>query len=135
MNDFLTYLFWPNPGNAAYTSPKALVLLIVCACAVIASFIVPRLRARSHDAQFKKLSRTWATAAGWFGWTGLVLVIVRVEEIQYLSMRFLWVFWGVALLGYLALQVKLYRSRYYAIIPNRPAEDDRAKYLPSRKKK
>lgn len=135
MNAFLTYLFWPNPGNADYTSPKALVLLLVCLAMVLASIILPRWRNRLADAQLKKLSRSWAMAAGWFGWTGLVLVIARVEEIQFVSMRFLWVLWGLILLGYLFVQLKLYRARYYQVIPAQPMIDARAQYLPKRKKR
>lgn len=130
----LSYIFYPNPANADYTSPKALALLIVCVLAIVASFVLPRLR-NSWNPQLKKLSKSWAAACGWFGWTGLVLVISRVEEIQYVSMRFLWVIWGVFLVGYLFLQVRLYRARYYEIIPSRPIQDDRAQYMPKRKKR
>jgi steroid 5-alpha reductase family enzyme len=135
MNDFLTFLFWPNPGNADYTSPKALLLLVLCIAAVVTSFVLPRLRARWQDPQLKKVSGSWAAACGWFGWSGLLLVIARVEEIQYLGMRFLWVIWGAALAAYLALQVRVYRNRYYEVIPNRPTQDARAQYLPKRKKR
>lgn len=135
MNEFLTYIFYPNPANADYTNPKAIVLLLVCVLFVVASFVVPRMRNRSADTQFKKISRTWATACGWFGWSGLVLVIARVEEIQFISMRFMWVIWGIALAAYLALQVRNYRVKYYQIIPSKPTEDVRAKYLPTKKKR
>ncbi len=135
MNDFLTYLFWPNPGNASYTAPKAVVLLLLCIAAVVMSFVLPRLRARWQNVQLKKVSGTWSAALGWFGWSGLVLVICRVEEIQYLGMRFLWVIWGLALLAYVLIQVRSYRNRYYEVIPNRPTVDARAAYLPKRKKK
>lgn len=133
--EFLTYLFWPNPANAEYTSPKAIALIVACLVLIVASFVLPRWRARMHDVQLKKVSRSWATACGWFGWTGLFLVIARVEEFQYLSMRFLWVVWGLALLAYLFFQVRIYRGRYYEVIPNRPTADARAEYLPKRKKR
>ena len=135
MNDVLTFLFWPNPGNADYTSPKALLLLVLCLAAVVASFVLPRLRAGWKNPQMKKVSGTWASACGWFGWSGLLLVIARVEEIQYLGMRFLWVLWGAALAAYLALQVRTYRNRYYEVIPNRPTQDARSQYLPKRRKR
>ena len=135
MNDILTYIFWPNPGNADYTSPKALVLLVLCVALIIKSFVLPRWRNRLQNTQLKKVSKTWASASGWFGWTGLVLVIARVEEIQYMAMRFLWVLWGAALLGYLFVQYKIYRNRYYEVIPNRPTQDARADYLPKPKKR
>lgn len=135
MNDFLTYIFWPNPGNAAYTSPKAATLLLLCIVAVVMSFVLPRLRNNWQNPQLKKVSKSWASACAWFGWSGLVLVICRVEEIQYLAMRFLWVLWGAALLAYLFVQYKVYRAKYYEVIPSRPAEDNRAQYLPKRKKR
>lgn len=131
----LGYIFWPNPGNAHYTSPKAMVLLIVCIVAVLASFVLPRLRNAWQNGQLKKLSKSWASACGWFGWTGLVLVIARVEEIQYLAMRFLWVLWGAALLAYLFVQVRSFRSRYYEVLPAATVEDARSEYLPKRKKR
>lgn len=135
MNDLLTYIFWPNPGNADYTSPKALILLLVCIVAVIAAVVLARLRGGWNNPQLKKLSRSWATACAWFGGTGLVLIIARVEEIQYVAMRFLWVIWGVALIVYLFVQFRSYRARYYEVLPNAPVHDDRAQYLPKRKKK
>ncbi len=131
----LTYWFYPNPANAEYANPKAIALLAVCIALVLASFVLPYLRNRWQNPQLKKVSKTWATAAGWLGWIGLVLVICRVEEIQYLSMRFLWVLWGIAAALYLVLQVRVYRSRYYEVIPNRPTQDARAAYLPTRKKR
>lgn len=131
----LTYWFWPNPANAEYTSPKSLALLVLCIALVLASFILPYLRNRWQNPQLKKVSKTWATAAGWLGWIGLVLVISRVEEIQYLSMRFLWVLWGIAAAFYVFLQARIYRSRYYEVIPNRPTQDARADYLPRKKKR
>lgn len=135
MNEILTYIFWPNPGNADYTSPKALALVLLCVALVVASFVLPRWRNRLQNPQMKKVSRSWAMASGWFGWTGLVLVIARVEEIQYLAMRFLWVLWAAALVAYLFVQYKLYRNRYYEVIPNQPVQDARNQYLPKRKKR
>ncbi len=135
MQDILTFIFWPNPGNATYTSPKALTLLIVCIVFIVASFVLPFVRGKWNNPQLRKLSKSWATATGWFGWTGLVLVICRVEEIQYLAMRFLWIIWGVLLVLYVVLQIRSYRMRYYEVIPNRPTQDARAQYLPQRKKR
>jgi len=135
ISDILTFIFWPNPGNAHYTSPKAVVLLIVCIAAVITSFVLPRVRDAWTDQQLKKLSRTWASACGWFGWIGLVLVVARVEEIQYIAMRFLWLLWGIALIAYVFVQVRLWRARYYEILPVTAVPDARADYLPKRKKR
>lgn len=134
MQQFLVYLFWPNPGNATYGSPKAMLLLIICILLVVASFGV-RLRRRSiRSGVLRKLTRSWASAAFWFGVTGLVMVVARAEQIQYLSMRFLWVLWALLLLLYLCLQVRLWRARYYEVVPSVITEDPRGKYLPRQKK-
>lgn len=131
----LGYLFYPNPANADYSSPKAATLLVLCIIAIIASFVLPRLRNAWTNGQLKKLSKSWASACGWFGWIGLVLVVSRVEEIQFVSMRFLWVLWGLALLAYLFVQVRSFRARYYEVLPTVTVQDARSEYLPKRKKR
>lgn len=131
----LAYLFYPNPANAHYSSPKAAILLAVCVIAIVASFVLPRFRNAWTNGQLKKLSASWASACGWFGWVGLVMVISRVEEIQFVSMRFLWVLWGAALFAYLFVQARSFRSRYYEVLPTTTVHDARAEYLPKRKKR
>ncbi len=136
MNEMLTavYWFWPNPGNADYTSLKSLVLLGVCVLLVITSFVLPQWR-KKQNPQMRKLSSSWAMACGWFGWIGLFLVVARVEGIQYIAMRMWWVVWGLSLLAYVFLQMKFFRSRYYEILPSEPTNDARAQYIPKRKKR
>ncbi len=131
----LGYLFYPNPANAHYSSPKAALLLALCLVAIVVSFVLPRVRNAWQNGQLKKLSKSWASACGWFGWTGLVLVVARVEEIQYVSMRFIWVLWGAALAAYVFVQVRSFRSRYYEVLPAASMQDARADYLPKRKKR
>lgn len=134
MSDFLVYLFWPNPGNAHYSSPKALTLLIVCGLLVVASFVVSRWRKRQND-QLRRLSRSWPSAMMWFGLTGLVLIVSRVEQIQYVAMRFIWVLWIAAAVLYVFFQVKAFRMRYYEVLPAQSVTDPRSKYLPKRKRR
>lgn len=134
MSDFLVYLFWPNPGNAHYSSPKALTLLIVCGLLVVASFVVSRWRKRQND-QLRRLSRSWPSAMMWFGLTGLVLIVSRVEQIQYVAMRIMWVFWIAAAVLYVFFQVKAFRMRYYEVLPAQSVTDPRSKYLPKRKRR
>ncbi|MBI5156010.1 hypothetical protein HZA45_01910 [Candidatus Peregrinibacteria bacterium] len=133
MQDFLIYLFWPNPANAYYDSPKAMALLIVCGVLILASFGISFWRRRTHDGILRKLSRSWSVAAFWFGLTGLVLVIARAEQIQFVSMRFLWVLWLLAAALYLAFQIRLFRARYYQVLPTVTKEDPMGKYLPKKK--
>lgn len=134
MKDVLVYLFWPNPGNATYENPKALALLVVCGLLVAASIAVRVWRRRIAGALLRKFSRSWARASLWFGVSGLVLTVARVEQIQYLSMRFLWVLWLLAGLLTVVLQVRLFRARYYRILPTAHIEDPRDRYLPKRKR-
>jgi hypothetical protein len=129
----LVYLFYPNPGNAYYSSPKALTLMIVCAVLVLGSFLVRYLR-RGWTAKLRQLSRSWPSAAFWFGISGLVLVVARVEQIQYVAMRFLWVVWIAALGLYVFLQLRLFKARYYEVLPSAAGDDPREKYLPKKRK-
>ncbi len=134
MQDFLIYLFWPNPANAYYDSPKAMALLVVCGLLILASFGMSFWRKRMHDGILRKLSRSWSVAAFWFGLTGLVMVIARAEQIQFVSMRFLWVLWLLVAALYLAFQIRLFRARYYQVLPTVTKEDPMGKYLPGKKK-
>jgi len=135
MNKLLTYIFYPNPGNASFTSPKALTLIIICALMVLMSFGIKYWRSRLSNPITKKLSRSWARASFWFGVIGLILAYSRIESISYVSMRLWWVVWLVALGAYLFIQYKLFRARHYEVLPKEKTEDPREKYLPKRKKK
>ena len=134
MYNFLVYLFWPNPANATYGSPKAMALLIFCALLTLSSFGISAWRKRVKSGVTRKLSRSWATAAFWFGLTGLIMVVARAEEIQFLSMRFLWVIWLALAILFLVLQVRVFRARYYEVVPTVKVDDPLGKYLPGRKR-
>lgn len=135
MKDFLVFLFWPNPGNASYTSPKALVLFVFCALLIAVAVGISFWRKRMTNPQMKKISRSWGTASFWFGLVGLFLVVARVEQIQYLAMRFLWLIWILLAVLYVFIQVKRYRARYYEVLPSQTTVDPRVKYLPKQKRK
>ena len=136
MTKFLTYIFYPNPGNATLTSPKALTLIIICGLMVIASFGIKFWRGRLKNPVTKRLSRSWARASFWFGVIGLILAYSRIESISYVSMRLWWIVWLGALIFYLFVQYKLFRARHYEVLPKEKAEEDpREKYLPRKKKK
>jgi len=127
-----SYLFSPNPGYAFYDSPKVLSLLILCGGFVVIS-VGLRLWRRQTDPVLKRLSRSWSSAVFWFGLSGLVLIVSRVENISFLSMRFLWVVWIVCGGVYLWFQVKMIRMKYYKTVPQERDEDPREKYLPTKK--
>ena len=131
----LSYLFYPNPGNAAYTSPKALLLLAVCAGLLLIAASIKVWRMKLKNPVTKKLSGTWPASFLWFGIVGLVLVVSRVENIQFLAMRFLWVLWGASFFLFVFFQAKRYRMRNYEVLPKVVSTDPRSKYLPGKKKR
>lgn len=83
----------------------------------------------------KKLSTSWASAALWFGISGVVFVASRVEHILFLAMRFMWVLWGAFLGLFLFFQLRRFRQKHYEVLPKmKTAADPREKYLPTKKK-
>lgn len=134
LKSLFVYLFWPNPGNAHYDSASLQALLIVCALLIVFSVLFRFFRSRMGNPVLKKLSRSWAAAAFWFGATGSVFVVSRVEGIGFLAMRIWWVAWGILLALYLGVQMRLFRVRYYEKLPAEASEDPRDRYLPKRKK-
>lgn len=78
----------------------------------------------------RKLTRSWASTLLWFGISGLMLVVARVEYIQFVAMRFWWLVWCLALLVYGVFQYRNVRQRYYRVIPQARVEDPMEKYLP-----
>jgi hypothetical protein len=131
----LQYLFWPNPVSATYGDPKVLALLGLCAALIIGSFVLSFWRRKQSNPMTRKLSASWPRAALWFGVIGLVLVVSRVESIQFFAMRFLWVLWAVCILLFLLFQAKRWRTRHYELLPTVVTHDPRDKYLPRKKRK
>ena len=134
MMTFLTYLFHPNPEHATYSSPSVIVVLVLCAALIVLSFGISSWRKHLQNAVTKKLSRAWSSTVFWFGIVGLVLAVSRVEKIQFIAMRFLWVLWGVFLLLAIVLQWRLFRMRHYAVLPRVGKTDPRDQYLPGKKR-
>lgn len=132
--NILSYLFWPNLGVSSYDNPKVLALIVVCVGLVIASFIVRFWIRKTATPVLRKIAKGWPTALLSLGLTGLLLIVSRVEGVQYLSMRVLWIVWAAAAVFYAFLQIKKYRQRYYEVLPAVSVEDPRSKYLPKRKK-
>ena len=134
LNYILRYLFYPNPGQAEYTSMSMLIVAGVCAALIIVSFVIRFWRKGLTNPVTRKLSKSWSSVSFWFGVSGLLLVVCRVERIQFLAMRFLWVIWALLLIIYVILQIRLFRMRHYEVIPMAKVEDPRDKYLPKKKK-
>lgn len=133
--ELLRYLFWPNPGPTTYENPKVIGLLLLCAVLLVASLLFRVWRRKLQNPVLRKLTRSWPSAALWFGVIGLFLVVSRAEGVSYVSMRFLWIVWGLALVLYVLLQCKLMRLKYYEPIPSQMPDDPREKYLPKKKRK
>ncbi len=115
MLSLFTYLFWPNPANVSYSSPKVMLMIVLCIVLVLASFFLSFWRRRQSNPMTKKLSRSWSTASFWFGFTGLILVVSRVEQIQYMAMRAWWGVWIIIAILYIGFQMKLFRARHYEV--------------------
>lgn len=132
--NLLSYLFWPNPGGVMYSDPHPLIALLVCGLFLLSSLMVRRMHARSHSGPFRRLTQGWARAFWWFGVLGLLLVVARAEEIQYVAMRFWWIVLGVSVVAYGAWQCRRARTLWYEVIPSAALPDSREKYLPHRKR-
>ncbi|MBU0766576.1 hypothetical protein KKF55_02215 [Patescibacteria group bacterium] len=135
MSDLLKYILWPNLGTATYDNPKVLALLGVAIGLITISFIVRIWRKRLSNSITKKLSRSWASAALWFGISALVLTVSRAEGISYVSMRLWWMVWALILAIYVVFQVKTFRTRHYKKIVTEIVDDPLKKYLPKKKRR
>jgi hypothetical protein len=136
LRQFLAYFFYPNPGGAAYTSRSMLVLLALCALLLLLSIGLRFWRTRLKNSMTRKLSKSWSSVSLCFGIAGVVLVVSRVEDIQFLAMRSVWLLWGVAAAVYLFFQWRIFRARHYEVLPAVVAvSDPRDSYLPGKKRK
>ena len=132
---FLSYLFWPNPGISSYDQPKVIALLVACALLILAAVGLKVWRAKIGNPVLRKLSKSWAGAAGWFGGIGIFLIVSRVEGVQYISMRFWWLVWLLAAAAYLYVQWRKFRMRYYQVLPSEQSADPLDRYLPRKKRR
>lgn len=130
----LSYLFWPNPGGATYGDPHPRIAIAVCGALLLLSLALRILRVRSHSGSIRRFAQSFARIAMWFGVTGLLLVVARVEEIQYLAMRFWWIVWGGSFILCCVVRLRRLRLLGYEVIPSAAPPDSREKYLPRRKR-
>lgn len=134
MSSLLFWIFDPHPLPASYTSPNVMGLAVVLAALLVAALGLRIWRSRQQNQVLRKLSRSWAPACFWFAIVGIVLLISRTEDVLFLSMRLFWIVWAAALLGYIAVQVRVFRARHYSVLPSERIVDPRSKYLPKRKR-
>lgn len=130
---FFSYWFWPNPAGWYYTDTRVQALLGLCAAFVILSFVIGYWRRKVKNPMTKNLSRSWSSAAFWFGIVGAVLVASRVEMIQFMAMRLLWALWLLCLALYVFMQFVQFRRKHYTVLQRTQVVDERDKYLPKSK--
>lgn len=130
---FFSYWFWPNPGGWDYSDPRVLALAGVCALLIVASFVLRYWRRSIRNPATRTLSRSWSAAALWFGFAGLVLIVCRVESIQFLAMRAAWVLWLLLIVLFVAFQVLQFRRKHYTVMDRVKVIDEREKYLPRKR--
>ncbi len=130
---FVSYWVWPNPGNAHYSSPKVQFLLVVCGLMVAAGPMLSYARSRLRNPMTRTLTASWAMTSFSFGLVGAVLVVSRVEMIQFLAMRILWLLWALLLSMYIVFQFVRFQRRHYVIMEKQLVVDVRDKYLPRKK--
>lgn len=131
----LQFLFDGHPEPVGYDNPKVIALLILAFGLMAASYGIKLWRSRQPNPVTRTLSRSWAAAAFWFGFTALVFVISRTEGVFFLSIRFMWVLWLAAAIFYIIVQVRLFGARHYEVLTKTLQQDPREKYLPKRKRR
>lgn len=130
MSAFFTYWFWPNPGAWSYSTPIVVVALVATGIGIVASMILSSWRRRLQNQRTKVLSRSWTSLVLWFSLTALVLVLSRVEGIQFFAMRVLWVVWFLSVILVLFFQILQFRRRHYTVMKHPRVVDERDRYLP-----
>src|SRR3989344_3048054 len=133
MPSFLSYWFYPRPPATSYDNPKVLLMVLFCVLLFFGSFAVSFCRKNRENAVTKRLMKSWAPCMRWFGGIGMVLLVARAEDIQFLSMRAFWMLWVLGVLGFASVQIWRFRVKHYTIVPKTYVEDPREKYLPKRK--
>lgn len=134
MAAFFSYWFWPNPGNWHYDDARVVAFLLVCFALIVGSFAISYWRNRLTNPVTRTLSRTWSSVMFWFCIVALLLVVSRVEMIQFLAMRAALALWFVLAVLYVVFQIFQFRRRHYTVMDRVQVVDERDKYLPKRKR-
>ncbi len=134
MQQFFSYWLWPNPAGWHYGDTRVLTFIIIAVLLVIASFVIGRIRSSRTNPITRSLMTSWPSASFWFGVSALVLIVSRVETIQFLSMRLLWIVWVLFLFLFVLFQFLQFRRRHYTVVGRTQIIDEREKYLPRKKR-
>lgn len=134
MKQLLINLVWPNPGGWHYGDTKVQIILAACVLLIALSFVIKYWRAKVKNSVTRKLSASWSGAAMTFGIIALVLAVSRVETIQFMSMRALWIVWALCAALYVVFQLMAFRNRHYVVLEKKHHVDGRDRYLPKKKK-
>jgi phosphatidylglycerophosphate synthase len=133
--DILAYIFDPHPEPVGYGNAKVIALLVLALVLMVSSIVLRMWRARQQNPMTRKLSRSWPTAAFWFGASALVMVVARTEDVLFIAMRFFWVLWILALVAFVVIQWRLFSARHYTVVKTISRDDPREKYLPKKKRR
>jgi len=117
-----------------FSALQAFPFFLLPPALLTASSFLSRWSPRNPNPVTKKLTKSWPRAAFIFGFIALILVVSRVEAIQYIAMPFWWVVWAIVGIFYVTLQFRVFRARHYQVLKSEHIEDPREKYLPKRKK-
>lgn len=133
MKQLLINLVWPNPGGWHYADTKVQVILAGCLVLIALSFVIKYWRGQVKNPATRKLSASWSAATLTFGIVALIMAVSRVETIQFVSMRALWVVWALCVVLYVISQLLGFRNRHYVVLEKKHHVDGRDKYLPKKK--
>jgi hypothetical protein len=132
MTSILVYWLWPNPGIWLYSTPIVKILLSLGGGLFVASFLLASWRRRLKNPTTRTLSASWPSLALWFGITLVVLVVARVESIQFVAMRLWILLWALLAVLTVVLHALRFRSRHYTVVSTTRIVDERDRYLPKR---
>ncbi len=132
MLQFFIYWVWPNPGGWHYHDHNVEAYIALNLALIVLSFVIRYWRQKQKNPQTRILSSSWSSVAFWFAIVGLFLIVCRVEQIQFLSMRLLWAFWVLALILFVIFQALQFRRRHYTVVGRPQTVSHLDKYLPKK---
>ena len=127
-----SYLFDTQPGEL-HSMVFFLVFFLVL---TVGSFYVDMwIRKHPNRTSIKHLLPHFSQRLRIFGIVGFVFLWVRYENLQLMSMRFLFLLYFIFLVWYVGNAMYKYKTRLPELIEAHHARKKHKKYLPKRKKK
>jgi hypothetical protein len=103
-----SYILHPNPGKLFPLAPYILCFFALLVAIAIVLFVA--LRVIKPNPVLKRILRKTPTRLFAFGITGVVLVLLRLGEAAYLSMRAWLVIWGILFIWYITTIVLMFQK-------------------------